>query len=77
MGGAVAQAFALARPAGLAGFILIGTGARLRVLARLVDLLRQHPREGQSLIQDLSFGAARRASASGRSTASCARGRRS
>ena len=58
MGGAVAQIFALARPAGLAGLILIGTGARLRVLARIVDLLRQHPGEGQSLIRDLSFGAA-------------------
>jgi pimeloyl-ACP methyl ester carboxylesterase len=58
MGGAVAQTLALARPAGLAGLILIGTGARLRVLTRIVDLLRQHPREGQSLIQGLSFGAA-------------------
>ena len=58
MGGAVAQTLALARPAGLAGLILIGTGARLRVLARIVDLLRQHPGEGQSLIQDLSFGPA-------------------
>jgi pimeloyl-ACP methyl ester carboxylesterase len=58
MGGAVAQTLALARPASLAGLILIGTGARLRVLARIVDLLREHPREGQSLIQELSFGAA-------------------
>jgi len=58
MGGAVVQTLALARPAGLAGLILIGTGARLRVLARLVDLLREHPRDGQSLIHELSFGAA-------------------
>jgi pimeloyl-ACP methyl ester carboxylesterase len=58
MGGAVAQTLALTRPERLAGLVLVGTGARLRVLARIVDLLRQHPREGQSLIQDLSFGAA-------------------
>jgi pimeloyl-ACP methyl ester carboxylesterase len=58
MGGAVAQTLALARPERLAGLVLVSTGARLRVLARIVDLLRQHPREGQSLIQDLSFGAA-------------------
>ena len=57
MGGAVAQALALLRPARLTGLVLIGTGARLRVLARLVELLRRDPREGQGLIQDLSFGA--------------------
>jgi pimeloyl-ACP methyl ester carboxylesterase len=56
MGGAVAQAFALARPERLAGLVLIATGARLRVLPRITDLLRQRPREGQGLIQDLSFG---------------------
>jgi pimeloyl-ACP methyl ester carboxylesterase len=36
VGGAVAQTLALARPASLAGLILIGTGARLRVLVRIV-----------------------------------------
>src|SRR5262249_23177397 len=46
MGGAVVQAFALDRPERLDGIILISTGARLRVLARLVDLLREQPREG-------------------------------
>jgi pimeloyl-ACP methyl ester carboxylesterase len=55
MGGAVAQTLALARPGRLAALVLVGTGARLRVLARIVDLLRHHPREGQSLIRDLSF----------------------
>ena len=55
MGGAVAQALALAQPGRLAGLVLIGTGAKLRVLPRLVDLLRDRPREGQSLIRDLSF----------------------
>ena len=58
MGGAVAQALALLRPQRLAGLVLIAMGARLRVVARLVELLRHDPREGQSLIQDLSFGAA-------------------
>ena len=58
MGGAVAQALALLRPERLAGLVLLATGARLRVVARLVELLRHDPREGQSLIQDLSFGAA-------------------
>ena len=57
MGGAVAQTLALLRPERLAGLVLIATGARLRVVARLVELLRHDPREGQSLIQDLSFGA--------------------
>jgi len=58
MGGAVAQALALLRPERLAGLVLLATGARLRVVARLVELLRHDPRESQSLIQDLSFGAA-------------------
>jgi pimeloyl-ACP methyl ester carboxylesterase len=58
MGGAIAQALALLRPERLAGLVLIATGARLRVAARLVELLRHDPRRGQSLIQDLSFGAA-------------------
>jgi pimeloyl-ACP methyl ester carboxylesterase len=57
MGGAVAQTLALARPARLSGLVLIGTGARLRVLVRIVDLLRRQPREGLSLIQELSFAA--------------------
>lgn len=57
MGGAVAQTLALARPERLAGLVLVGTGARLRVLARIVDLLRHHPREGQSVIRELSFAA--------------------
>src|SRR5262249_37907529 len=38
-----------------AGLILIGTGAKLRVLARLVELLRERPGEGQSLITELAF----------------------
>jgi pimeloyl-ACP methyl ester carboxylesterase len=55
MGGAIAQTLALAEPERLAGLVLVSTGARLRVLARLVELLRGEPREGQRLIRDLSF----------------------
>ncbi len=57
MGGAIAQTFALARPDRLAGLILIATAARLPVLVRILDLLRERPREGLGLIQDLSFAA--------------------
>jgi pimeloyl-ACP methyl ester carboxylesterase len=57
MGGAIAQALALQRPERLAGLVLIATGARLRVLPRLVELLRRDPRAGQSVLQELSFGA--------------------
>jgi pimeloyl-ACP methyl ester carboxylesterase len=55
MGGAIAQALALARPDWLDGLVLIATGARLRVMTRLVELLRAQPHEGQSLIQSLAF----------------------
>jgi pimeloyl-ACP methyl ester carboxylesterase len=55
MGGAIAQALALARPDHLAGLILIGTGARLRVLPRIVELLREGSGEGFRLIRDLAF----------------------
>lgn len=58
MGGAVAQALALRSPGRLAGLVLIGTGAKLRVLPRLVDLLRKRPPEAQSLLHDLAFAAA-------------------
>ena len=54
-GGAIAQTLALARPDHLAGLVLIGTGARLRVLPRLIELLRERSVEGLRLIRDLSF----------------------
>jgi pimeloyl-ACP methyl ester carboxylesterase len=57
MGGAIAQAFALAQPGRLAGLVLLATAARLQVLVRIVDLLRERPREGLGLIRDLSFAA--------------------
>jgi pimeloyl-ACP methyl ester carboxylesterase len=37
MGGAIAQSLALAHPARIAGLVLIGTGARLRVLQAILD----------------------------------------
>jgi pimeloyl-ACP methyl ester carboxylesterase len=57
MGGAVAQAFALAHADRLAGLVLIGTGARLRVLPEIIDTLeRDHP-AGVRLVADLAVGA--------------------
>jgi pimeloyl-ACP methyl ester carboxylesterase len=58
MGGAIVQTLALARPERLAGLILVGTGARLRVLGRILELLRERPGEGVGLIQGLSYAAA-------------------
>jgi pimeloyl-ACP methyl ester carboxylesterase len=40
MGGAIALTLALRHPAWLAGLVLTGTGARLRVSPRLLELLR-------------------------------------
>jgi len=57
MGGAIAQQFALAHPERLDGLILIGTGARLRVLPRLLDLLTNDEREGVSMLTSLAVGA--------------------
>lgn len=58
MGGAIAQTLALARPERLAGLILVGTSARLRVLGRILELLRERPGEGVGVIQGLSYAAA-------------------
>jgi pimeloyl-ACP methyl ester carboxylesterase len=55
MGGAIAQTVALARPERLAGLVLVATGARLRIMARLLELLRERPGEGVGLIQRLSY----------------------
>jgi pimeloyl-ACP methyl ester carboxylesterase len=54
MGGAVAQAFALAHPASLAGLILVGTGARLRVLPRIFELVDRDYPEGVRFIGRLA-----------------------
>src|SRR5207245_1688191 len=57
MGGAIAQQFALSCRERLDGLILIGTGARLRVLPRLLDLLANNEREGVDLLMSLAVGA--------------------
>jgi pimeloyl-ACP methyl ester carboxylesterase len=57
MGGAVAQHVALACPERLDGLVLIGTGARLRVLPRLLDLLANDPPHGVDLLMSLALGA--------------------
>jgi pimeloyl-ACP methyl ester carboxylesterase len=58
MGGAIAQQFALSYPERVAGVILIGTGARLRVLPRLLDLLATNEPQGVDLLMSLAVGAA-------------------
>jgi len=54
MGGAVAQAFAMAHPGRLAGLVLVGTGARLRVLPRILELLERDYPEGVRFISRLA-----------------------
>jgi pimeloyl-ACP methyl ester carboxylesterase len=55
MGGAIAQTVALAQPERLDGLVLVGTGARLRVLPRILELLRDDPPRGASLIASLAY----------------------
>jgi pimeloyl-ACP methyl ester carboxylesterase len=57
MGGAIAQQFALAYPDRVDGLILVGTGARLRVLPRLLDLLARDYAKGVDLLMSLAIGA--------------------
>jgi pimeloyl-ACP methyl ester carboxylesterase len=57
MGGAVAQAFALAHPERLAGLVLIGTGARLRVLPEIIDTLERDHAAGVRLVADVAVSA--------------------
>lgn len=57
MGGAVAQQFALAWPDRIEGLLLIGTGARLRVLPRLLELLASDYPEGVKLLMQLAVAA--------------------
>jgi pimeloyl-ACP methyl ester carboxylesterase len=58
MGGAVAQAFALSHPDRLDGLILVGTGARLRVLPKIFELLEANYPEGVAFINGLAFSPA-------------------
>ena len=57
MGGAIAQQFALDYPERVGGLVLVGTGARLRVLPRLLDLLASDYGEGIRLLMDLAVAA--------------------
>jgi pimeloyl-ACP methyl ester carboxylesterase len=54
MGGAIAQQFALSYPERVSGLVLIGTGARLRVLPRLLDLLATDYPRGVDLLMSLA-----------------------
>ncbi len=50
MGGAISQSFALAYPDQLAGIVLVGTGAKLRVNPKIFVGLRDDPRGAVDLI---------------------------
>jgi pimeloyl-ACP methyl ester carboxylesterase len=58
MGGAVAQAFALAHPDRVAGLLLVGTGARLKVLPSIFEALQQDYPAGVRLVTDLAVSPA-------------------
>jgi pimeloyl-ACP methyl ester carboxylesterase len=59
MGGAVAQTFALAHPERLAGLVLVGTGARLRVLPKIFELVeREYPEGVRFVINQLGVSPA-------------------
>lgn len=55
MGGAIAQTLALEYPDRLDGLVLVGTGARLRVLPRILELIGQAPPEGRALVASLAY----------------------
>jgi len=55
MGGAITQTLALRRPAWLQAIVLTGTGARLRVLPQLLQLLRENYPAAVDLIIQESF----------------------
>lgn len=56
MGGAVAQWMALVQPERVAGLVLIGTGARLRVAPALLNAITSDPQGAVSTIVAWSFG---------------------
>ena len=58
MGGAVVQAVALAHPERLAGLILVGTGARLRVMPKIFAELGGEYPQGVRFVIDLALASA-------------------
>jgi pimeloyl-ACP methyl ester carboxylesterase len=62
LGGAIALAMALEYSEELSGLILIGTGARLRVLPAILEGARTTPREARQQLVELALAPARRAS---------------
>ncbi len=56
MGGAIAQMTALTAPERVAGLVLVGTGARLRVAPALLDGILQDARGALALITDWAWG---------------------
>lgn len=57
MGGAISQTFALRAPEHTAGVILVGTGARLRVLPKIIELIDQDYPAAVRLVVDLGVAA--------------------
>jgi pimeloyl-ACP methyl ester carboxylesterase len=55
MGGAIAQTLALGDAARYAGLALVGTGARLRVLPRILQLFREGSALASDLVGSLSY----------------------
>jgi pimeloyl-ACP methyl ester carboxylesterase len=55
MGGAIAQTLALGDAARYAGLVLVGTGARLRVLPGILQLFREGVGRGTDLVGSLSY----------------------
>ena len=57
MGGAIAQMFALQYPDRLDGLVLVGTGARLRVMPRIFETLEADHGEGVRFLMSLAVAA--------------------
>lgn len=55
MGGAISQTVALQNPQRLAGLLLVGTGARLRVAPQILQLLLENPTEAFALLDRYSY----------------------